>query len=310
VVLAGRARELAELERLFERAAGGSGGPLVVIGPSGAGKTTVLDAAAQEARGRGFAVVRGRGTRGQPGRLVWAQLLRDIAAPDSLCARLLAQASPLDLDDAARELAGGDRELAGGDRELAGGDRRLVLVDDVDHGGSEAADLLAMVATRLAGGATVVVAAASTPLGVGPELLLRGLTEDELAAVVPDLAADARHALWVASRGLPGAARSLAVELADCGPGEDPVTYLALHAVSRAEFLEVDLGYVRLLETALEQARDDILRARLQARLARALLGDASSLPRRRALIEDAIGRCPHDTDPRVGRRAAPRCGF
>jgi predicted ATPase len=53
VDLVGRLRELRALEDLLERAAGGSGGLLVVSGPGGSGRTALADAAVELARKRG-----------------------------------------------------------------------------------------------------------------------------------------------------------------------------------------------------------------------------------------------------------------
>ena len=55
--LVGRTRELAEVERLLDRAQGGTGGVVILTGPSGVGKTAMLDATAEVAAGRGFEVV-------------------------------------------------------------------------------------------------------------------------------------------------------------------------------------------------------------------------------------------------------------
>ena len=87
VDLVGRLVELRALEDLLERAAGGSGGLLVVTGPAGSGRTALADAAVELARGRGLQVVRAAPARGQPGRLVWAQLLDEVvpAKPPLAC---------------------------------------------------------------------------------------------------------------------------------------------------------------------------------------------------------------------------------
>jgi len=58
MVMVGRRRELALVDRLLDRAEAGTGGLLVVSGAPGAGVTTFLDAAAERARHRGLAVVR------------------------------------------------------------------------------------------------------------------------------------------------------------------------------------------------------------------------------------------------------------
>src|SRR5690242_17193331 len=121
VPFAGRRRELQEVGRLLERAAGGAGGLLAITGPPGSGKTALAEAAAAAAGNRGFEVLRADPPEGQPGRLVWAQLLRDVKAPEDLVTRLSGtDASPLDLDAAARHLSSPSP--------------RLILIDDVEIG--------------------------------------------------------------------------------------------------------------------------------------------------------------------------------
>ena len=65
-----------------------------------------------------------------------------------------------------------------------------------------------------------------------PSVIIEGELADFLGGI-PD---GAGQALWLASGGLPGPARTLAVELAGLGADADPVVHLALHAPSRAEF--------------------------------------------------------------------------
>jgi hypothetical protein len=276
MAVVGRRREMAEVERLLDCAAGGQGGVLVITGPPESGRTELAAAAAREGSRRGFEVLRTAAMRGQPGRLVWAQLLRDAGAPDDLVSRLLGEPGPLDLDDTIA-------------CELAAGSLRLLVIDDIDHGGDAALRVLRVVAGRAAASATAVIVASVLPLGLGTELRLGGLSEGALAAVVPEVPPEARHAVWLASRGLPGVARSLAAELAASGDDLDPLVYLALTAPSQAEFLDVDTGLVRLLEMAIPRAPDDSTRARLLARLAHELLGDSSAGPRRRALAGEAL---------------------
>jgi hypothetical protein len=152
VAVVGRGRELREAGRLLDRAAGGAGGLLTFVGASGSGKTALAEAAAGEARRRGFEVFRGSPPSGQPGRLIWAQLLRDVGGPDQLAAGLLhAEAGPLDLDSTARHLASAGP--------------RLIVVDDLDRGGLEAAAMLSVVAARCAASCTAVIATSATPLG-------------------------------------------------------------------------------------------------------------------------------------------------
>jgi tetratricopeptide (TPR) repeat protein len=275
VSLVGRGREMREIERLLERAAVGAGDVLVFVGVPGVGKTVVLEAAADMARARGFEVLRGSPASGQPGRLVWGQLLRDAGAPDSVSDILLGDPSPLDLDRAALELTASPR--------------RVIVVDDLDRGGEEAIAPLSVMAARLAAASAALIAGSSRPLGTGREIRVGPLSEDELDAVVGPATPETRHALWVACGGLPGPARTLAGELSELPQHDDALVHVALHAPSRAWFLGVDVNLVRLLETAIARTQDDRARARLQARLARELLGDASAAKRRRELVDEAL---------------------
>src|SRR6202035_2950468 len=118
----------------------------------------------------------------------WARLLADAGAPDDLASRVLGDAGPLALDGAARVLSGRRR--------------RLLVIDDIDHGGAAALRLLETVAARAATGETAVVVTSALPLGVGTQLQLTGLSEDDLAAVLPGLAPQDRRAVWLASAGL------------------------------------------------------------------------------------------------------------
>ena len=287
MLVAGRRAELAEVGRLLDGASRGAGGLLVVSGPAGSGKTLIAESAAAAARDRGFAVLWARPAAGQPGRLTWARLLREAGAPGDLVAGLMADdAGPLDLDGAAAHLVAGPL--------------RLIVIDDVDRGGPDAAAMLSVVGARCQRAAAAVLATSARPLGLEPELRLGGLSEAELAAVFGGLDPQTRHALWLASRGLPGIARRLARELADHTGGADPVVHLALESAASTVFLEVDTNLVRLLETAAGRAGDDATRARVLARLASELLGDASAAARRRALTDEALRLARRAGEPGV----------
>jgi tetratricopeptide (TPR) repeat protein len=279
VTLIGRRRELAAVERLLGRAAAGTGGHLVVTGPAGAGKTALAGAAADLARARGVPVLRVAGTGLQSGPSVWDQLLGDLDAGE-----LPPDATPRDLDRAARAISRGGP--------------RLLLVDDVDRAGAPAVAFLALLASRLGSGATALLATARSPLGVEPELRLGGLTEPELASLTNGLPAETVHAVWLASGGLPGAALGLAGELAGLDATVDAVIHLALTVPSRAEFLDLDAGLIRLLEAAAGRPLPPAIRARVLARLARELLGDSSAGVRRRELIDEAVALARTTGDP------------
>ena len=274
-----------EVGRLLDSARRGAGGVLVICGPAGSGKTLIAESAAADARDRGFEVLWTRPAEGQPGRMAWARLLRDTGAPDGLIAGLLSEhAGPLDLDGAAAHLASGPL--------------RFIVIDDVDRGGADAAGMLSAVAARCHTAPVAVLATTASPLGLRPELRLGGLSEEELAAALGGLDAETSRPLWLASRGQPGVARQLARELADRPDGADPVVHLALRTTASTPFLAVDTSLVRLLETAAGRARDDGARARVLARLARELLGDASAAARRRALADVALSLARGAGDP------------
>ena len=274
-----------EVGRLLDSARRGAGGVLVICGPAGSGKTLIAESAAAGARDRGFEVLWTSPAEGQPGRMAWARLLRDTGAPDGLIAGLLSEhAGPLDLDGAAAHLASGPL--------------RFIVIDDVDRGGADAAGMLSAVAARCHTAPVAVLATTASPLGLRPELRLGGLSEEELAAALGGLDAETSRPLWLASRGQPGVATQLARELAGRPDGADPVVHLALRATASTPFLAVDTSLVRLLEAAAARARADGDRARVLARLARELLGDASAAARRRALADEALRLARGAGDP------------
>lgn len=271
--LVGRDREKAEITGLLDRTVMGRGGLVVVVGPAGAGKTALAEYAAVQGKSRGLRVVRAVGVRGQPPRLVWAQVLDDLGAAD-----------------AARALLDGPAvaEVDAAVRALVCGTQRLVVLEDLDAAGAQALEILPVAAGRLAGSGTAVIVTVTEPPGIGRELRLRPLTEEQLGTVVAEHRPPVQHALWLASRGLPGPARELAVELADLNDRDDPVVELALRAPSRTAFLDVDPILLSLLEEAAARPADDAPRSRVLARLARELLGDATAADRRRALVDEA----------------------
>jgi len=274
-----------EVGRLLDSARHGVGGALVICGPAGSGKTLIAESAAADARDRGFEVLWTRPAEGQPGRVAWARLLRDTGAPPGLITGLLSEdAGPLDLDGAAAHLASGPL--------------RFIVIDDVDRGGADAAGMLSAVAARCHTAPVAVLATTASPLGLRPELRLGGLSEEELAAALGGLDAETSRPLWLASRGQPGVATQLARELAGRPDGADPVVHLALRATASTPFLAVDTSLVRLLEAAAARARADGDRARVLARLARELLGDATATARRRELADEALRLARGAGDP------------
>ncbi|WP_371786020.1 hypothetical protein [Streptosporangium subroseum] len=63
----------------------------------------------------------------------------------------------------------GPRDLDRVARAIARGGPRLIVVDDVDRAGTQAVEFLALLASRLGSGATVLIATAESPLGLTPE---------------------------------------------------------------------------------------------------------------------------------------------
>ena len=287
VRLIGRDRELAALRLLLDRAVAGTGGVLVMYGPPGAGMTALADAAAGQGRRRGFAVARVAAGPAAPARLVWAQLVRAAGGPAEVARRLLEEdAEPLDLDRAAEALVSAGP--------------RLIVVDDLDRGGSAAVQVLPVLAARVAGSATAVVVTASAALGTGSEIRVGPLGEEDLGVLVGEDRPEVRRALWLASGGLPGPGLSLAAQLSDLSAGTDAVVQLALRAPPRAAFLEVDSPLIRLLEAAAGREMGDSLRARVLARLARELLADPGAATRRRDLADGALALARGAGEPAV----------
>jgi hypothetical protein len=258
------------VERLLDRGLAGAGGYFVVTGVPGSGRTTLADAATDLARTRGMRVFRTAGADASADSPVWNRLLADLELGE-----LPPDAGKADFDRAATAIA-------------AGGNR-LLVIDDIDKADKPALTLLALLAPRLAASATVLLVTSAETLGLTTEVCLSGLAEPDLATVLTDLSPDAVHAVWLVTGGLPGPAIVLAGDLVRHDTADDAVTWLAMTAPSRAGFLDLDTGLVRLLETAARRPLLPAHRARVLARLARELLGDSSAGQRRRDLIDEAV---------------------
>ena len=110
-----------------------------------------------------------------------------------LVARLLAEPGGYDLD------------LDGAAVALCSGPRRLIVGDDLDRGGPDA---VAVLAGRVVAVPVAVLVTSQAPLGIGGEVWLGPLSPAAIGAVPGETRHEVRHALWVASRGLPGPARA------------------------------------------------------------------------------------------------------
>ncbi|MEU3949631.1 ATP-binding protein [Streptomyces sp. NPDC029526] len=302
-----RRREIAAVRQLIDRVLAGSGGHLVLTGPPGSGKSTLARWAEQAATARGLRVHRLAVTGSRAGS-TGSRLLGELAALAERPA-LPAGAGPEEVDALFTATVEGPPRLLVIDDldadEKAGspdtGGRFPVTAPHVTPGTplTEAVRLFAGLAPHLATGATAVLATTTRPTGLPPELRLGGLDESELRALVGDMPAEAVHAVRLASAGLPGAALAAAHQLAAADGQEDPLTYLALAAPSRASFLDPDTRLIRLLEAADARPLPPRTRARVLARLARELLSDPTDT-RRPALIEEALGLARASGSPGV----------
>ncbi len=173
----------------------------------------------------------------------------------------------------------------------------LLVIDNADAGGPQAIRVLSALASRSAASATAVLACATNGIGIGPELHVTPLARSDHDILFARLSPAARDALWVGSLGIPGVALMLAAVLDGTPPDADPVVELALRRTSSAEFLDVDVTLVSLLETALHRPTDARTHARLAARLASELFGDTSSAERRQALAAEALRTARADGD-------------
>lgn len=281
----GRAAELATIERAIAELDGGTGQLVAITGPAGIGKSALLDSAVEIALERGHAVVRHSAPPGQPELLVWAQLLRDTGASDQQVARMLDSPGALDLDRVAAALS------SDGTGVLA--------IDDLEPS-LEGSVLLSLLASRLRTSKRVVFVASRTPIDVGLSLRLSPLSRDAVDLLASSLTPDARRAVWLGSRGDPALAASLVGELRSAPEGDDPIVRVALSRRGDRGFLEVDRAYLQLLESAAGRATCDGDRARLLARWAAALLGDARAADRRRELSDLAVALARATGDPEL----------
>ncbi len=167
-----REGELATIERAFHLAASGDGCLLMVEGEAGAGKTSLLDAAARLGRGRGMSVLRARGgeyERDFPYGVV-RQLFEPLLADDARRAELLvgtaAMAAPIfgaDASDRAEaDPFGVQHGLYWLLSDLAEGAPLTLLIDDAQWADLSSLRTLTYVARRLEGLRVTLVLAVRT----------------------------------------------------------------------------------------------------------------------------------------------------
>lgn len=186
-----RGGELAVIEERIEAACAGGGGLLVVAGPAGIGKSSLLDAAAAATAGQRMRVLRARGgpleadfsygivrqllepLRATAGAQRWAELTRGAAG---LAAIVLDEPAAAPRGDVAHAAVHGLYWLAA---NLAGADPVLVCVDDVQWADPASLRWLAYLARRLDGLALLLVVAQRTgEPATDPEVLAELLAAD------------------------------------------------------------------------------------------------------------------------------------
>jgi DNA-binding CsgD family transcriptional regulator len=221
-----RTEEIAVLESAMGRAVGGPGAALLIEGPAGIGKTTVLDAARAAATTRGLPVLSARGTElerthafGGARRLLAPYLEslgeRGFAGPAAAARAVLTDGAgaPTEPEPTAARLLGLVALLATLCEERG---PLVVAVDDAHWLDDQTLDLLTMACTRLDSLPIVLVAAARTG-------------EAELSPSLARLAADAEvRRLRLAPFGLDGVSAVLRERLGR--PVDDELVEAALEA--------------------------------------------------------------------------------
>jgi DNA-binding CsgD family transcriptional regulator len=206
-MLYGREAEVAALDALLDRAAGGGSGALVLCGEPGIGKTALLDAAAARAGDLGMAVLRCRGVESEA-ELPFAGLHLLLRAHLGLVDEL-----PIRQADVLRSAFGLRTRVSGGDaadpapgqgtRLLIGiamltllaslAERRplLCLVDDVHWLDRASAEALAFAARRLGSEGVAVLFATREPVTREPQraAITAGLPRLRVPALAPAAAA-------------------------------------------------------------------------------------------------------------------------
>jgi DNA-binding CsgD family transcriptional regulator/tetratricopeptide (TPR) repeat protein len=153
--LAGRARELAELEARLAAARAGDGGLLLVTGPPGIGKSALVQAAAARAADEGLPVLTGRATDdAAPPLWLWAPVLTGLGLPAGLVSAPVAGTG----EDAQVARFTALQSLAG---DLLGALPRagaLVVLEDLHWADATSTALLRALAPRLASSPVLVLA--------------------------------------------------------------------------------------------------------------------------------------------------------
>ena len=267
-----------------------------MVASPGGGATAVATDIARRARADGTRVVWATAVPTRPRSFVWAQVVLEAGGDEQLATEVTARPSGAAVEQVLALLAADPPTVVVVDGIAGQPERREPRPAHVPH--EDGLELLVELAARLPSTSSFLLLTATQSLGVGTEVRLGPLGPDDFAALFPGMPAEVRQAVWIASRGLPGVAVRIALEI-DASGTTDPVAHVALHHASRARFLDVDPALIELLEAAVAGAKEPAVRARLLSRLARELLGDASSEARRRQLVDDAL-RLARESGDRV----------
>ena len=281
-----------------EYALSGQGRLVLIVGSAKRGKTRLVEEVVTLAREQGVHHVwaASQETTAMPSMWTWVQCLRGFGARGKELASLLLEED----QDRTGQLLQFD---AIGELLREWPDPILLLFDDIHSADAGSRQLLAFTARWLRGSHVTIVATSNPATDqLGTEL-------EQLADVVQLANADALSVILELGdgrviEGRPEAARQLfdeALELAlQSGLGAVTQAEIVLRMPSSADYLEVDVRLVRLLEQALDTGleEDGSLRSRLLARLAMELLGDRSACDRRRSFADQALTEAEATGDP------------
>jgi class 3 adenylate cyclase len=206
IPLIGRTGELEALDRLLDRAAGGATGELVtVLGHAGVGKTRLLRAFAERARGRALVLTGSCPAYG--GSAAGAVVGQLVAQARRAGDRTPPPEVPIDTGDP-RSLFGGVRRLL---ETLARTRPVVVLLDDVHRAEQQLLDLVEYLHAFAGGGLLLVVAARPEPPAPWPGWNLRAAgTVLELEPLAEAEAAELAAGLLGPDRAADGVARQVA----------------------------------------------------------------------------------------------------
>ncbi|WP_320672072.1 LuxR family transcriptional regulator [Patulibacter defluvii] len=243
--LVGRDATLLRLTELVERTAGGLSAAAVLTGPSGSGRTTILELVAARARRSGLHVIALRGSSGRPEPS--GSALADLVGPLMHLAQELGPGHQLLL----RRLTGGHGVAASALLRAAtavhallgrAAERRplALLVDDADRLDRASLDVLHLIGRRLlAEPALLVLASPAEAPAEFERIALEPLADDDavalLAGLRPDLAPGVARRIVRAAAGQPRELRAISGDLGEAqahGRAPLPLRPVSAHRVA------------------------------------------------------------------------------